>query len=141
MMTDKMRAEIGRERYAIHRSRAAADRALAVFAAMLQGGAAVLTDGGEVRLAGPVEVPLENLLAGLRILARKGASLRRRYEAQCSYPWANTDAYLARTERQENAARDLAERLGLCVDFQHDPRGPALHVAADANLSHTAPLA
>lgn len=52
-----------------------------------------------------------------------GEQLHRRYEAQCSYPWANTERYQKRTEALEAKADTAAAFGGLTVEFQRDPRG------------------
>ncbi len=56
-------------------------------------------------------------------LQRIASSLHKRYEAACSYEWANTEAYEKRTERLEWKAGELAEAIGVQVEFQRDPRG------------------
>jgi hypothetical protein len=59
-------------------------------------------------------------------LQHMAASLHKRYEAACSYEWANTPAYERRTERMEAKAADLApfQTMGrLTVEHQRDPRG------------------
>ncbi len=56
-------------------------------------------------------------------LARFGRQLHRRYEAQCSYAWADTDAYRTRTERLEAKALKIAEAHRIDLELQTDPRG------------------
>ena len=56
-------------------------------------------------------------------LQKIAVSLHKRYEADCSYQWADTDAYRARTERLEFKAGELVEALGLKIQHQRDPRG------------------
>ena len=59
-------------------------------------------------------------------LQRMAASLHKRYEAACSYEWANTPAYERRTERMEAKAAAFApfQTMGkLTVEHQRDPRG------------------
>lgn len=64
---------------------------------------------------------IANTLQNLQIIA---ASLHRRYEAACSYEWANTDKYIRATERLEGKALVTATAIpGLSLEFQHDPRG------------------
>ena len=65
-------------------------------------------------------------------LARLAASLHRRYEAACSYQYANTEKYERATERREAKARDLAAKIpGLTVEHQRDPRGWPLILKLD----------
>lgn len=56
-------------------------------------------------------------------LARLGRQLHRRYEASCSYAWADTERYQRQTDRLEVRARRCAEEIGLDLEFQRDPRG------------------
>jgi hypothetical protein len=55
-----------------------------------------------------------------------GRVLRKRFEAICSYEWANTEAYGRRTDTAVKAALQLVFTLGLTCDVNRDPRGPAL---------------
>lgn len=66
---------------------------------------------------------LNHVVQVVQKLASAAKSLHRRYEASCSYPWANTDAYEAKTERMEENAVSLAAELGLTLWLQRDPRG------------------
>jgi len=52
-----------------------------------------------------------------------GRQLHRRYEASCSYAWADTDAYRDRTERLEQRAIAIAKDAQLEIELQGDPRG------------------
>ena len=61
-------------------------------------------------------------------LARAAESLRKRYEAACSYQWADTDEYRAKTERAENRIIERVKALGLHAYLQTDPRGATLYV-------------
>jgi len=61
-------------------------------------------------------------------LARMAESLRKRYEATCSYPWANTPAYEKRTETAERKLLAEVAALGLHGYLQSDPRGATLYV-------------
>lgn len=61
-------------------------------------------------------------------LARAAESLRKRYEAECSYEWADTEAYRKRTETQERNLVARVEALGLHAYIQSDPRGATLYV-------------
>lgn len=60
-------------------------------------------------------------------LAKLAKSLHKRYENECSYQWADTDAYRKRTENMEKKAADLFVSLGLpascTLELQGDPRG------------------
>ena len=56
-------------------------------------------------------------------LVRAAKSLHRRYEAECSYEWADTDAYRSATERKEKAVAKLMKPYGIDCVFNGDPRG------------------
>ena len=56
-------------------------------------------------------------------LARVGRQLHNRYEASCSYAWACTKRYEARTDRLEAAAQALAAAVNVRSELQRDPRG------------------
>ena len=56
-------------------------------------------------------------------LIRAASSLHKRYEAECSYEWADTDEYRAATERKEAAVSKLLAPYGIGVTFNGDPRG------------------
>ena len=64
-------------------------------------------------------------------LARVGRQLHNRYEASCSYAWACTKRYEARTDRLEAAAQALAAAVNVRSELQRDPRGwpPILQLA------------
>lgn len=64
-------------------------------------------------------------------LARHARSLHNRYEAACSYEWANTDKYQARTDYIEGLVMGIAEDNGLTIGFQRDPRGWPLVIKID----------
>ena len=59
-------------------------------------------------------------------LHKIAVSLRNRYEAVCSYDWANTDDYLKKTEKLEIKAESLAQEIGLKACHHRDPRGVSL---------------
>ena len=59
---------------------------------------------------------------------RSAESLRRRYEAQCSYPAADTDKYRNATDRKEAKLIESVEAAGLHGYLQTDPRGATLYV-------------
>lgn len=59
-------------------------------------------------------------------LQRLSVSLRKRYEAQCSYQWADTPDYETRTANLESKARILGQEIGIVIEHQSDPRGAAL---------------
>lgn len=86
-----------------------------------------LSDNGEVVL------PRSNSSAKpiIETLVKAQRRLRRRYENECSYEWANTDAYRATTERLEARCMtwgsQLAATLGVgALQLQGDPRGGSL---------------
>ncbi len=56
-------------------------------------------------------------------LQRLARSLHRRYEAQCSYQWADTAAYSTRTDNMEAKAVKIGAEIGIAVELQRDPRG------------------
>jgi hypothetical protein len=56
-------------------------------------------------------------------LQQIGRQLHRRYEASCSYQWADTDAYELRTERLQKKAFLIAGEAGFSIEHQTDPRG------------------
>jgi hypothetical protein len=64
----------------------------------------------------------------LRSLAAKGDALQRRYGNECSYQWADTPSYHARTEQAEGAIVAEAEAAGLQIYLQTDPRGATIYV-------------
>lgn len=55
-------------------------------------------------------------------LGRIASSLHKRYEAACSYAWADTDMYAQATEALEAKATALGAVLGIEVTHQRDPR-------------------
>ena len=59
-------------------------------------------------------------------LQRIAVSLRKRYEAACSYQWADNDAYRARTASLQQKAVMLGQEIGLDIKHQEDPRGAPL---------------
>ena len=72
------------------------------------------------------ELSPHRIATTVRDLQKLAASLRKRYEAACSYEWANTPAYERRTERMEAKAAEFApfNTMGrLTVEHQRDPRG------------------
>lgn len=72
---------------------------------------------------------IANVVDKLQRLAR---SLHKRYEAACSYEWANTPEYERKTERTEEKAAQLARTIpGLVVEHQRDPRGWPLILKMD----------
>lgn len=74
----------------------------------------------------PGNTPWE-IAAFVEDLDKMGAALRRRYEAQCSYEWANTEAYEKRTDKMEaklqNMATEFVKGTSIGVKLQRDPRG------------------
>lgn len=68
-------------------------------------------------------------LSRLESLARQ---LRSRFEAQCSYEWANTEKYEKRTETLVKEAQTLFANLSgpgkRSMEVNRDPRGCALKV-------------
>lgn len=71
-------------------------------------------------------------------LQKIASSLHKRYEAACSYSYADTDAYRKRTLNLERKALDPAEALGLYVEYQTDPRGWPLILSSGSGSSHDA---
>lgn len=80
--------------------------------------AAVIARNTDAKLYGT-----DGVIESVRKLAKIARSLQRRYEAACSYEWANTPAYERRTERLEAQAVQIGEALGVTVELQRDPRG------------------
>lgn len=80
--------------------------------------AAIIARNTDAKLYG-----LLGVIDGVRQLAKIARSLHGRYEAACSYEWANTPAYERRTERLEVHAAQIGEALGVTVEHQRDPRG------------------
>lgn len=64
-----------------------------------------------------------NVSTGCYDLAKMAGNLHKRYENACCYPWASGEKYERATERLEQKAFELAERLGIKLELQTDPRG------------------
>ena len=73
----------------------------------------------------PDTAPLR-IARDLAKLQRLAVTLRKRYEAECSYGWANAEKYTRDTERHEVKAVVIASSLGLKTELQRDPRGCAI---------------
>lgn len=56
-------------------------------------------------------------------LAKMAGNLHKRYENACNYEWASGEKYDRATERLEQKAFKLAEKLGVKLELQTDPRG------------------
>lgn len=56
-------------------------------------------------------------------LAKLARSLRKRYENDCNYQWADTDEYRARTAELQKKTIELGYEIGVKVEHQQDPRG------------------
>lgn len=69
------------------------------------------------------DTKLYEIPRGVAKLQRLAASLHKRYEAACSYEWANTEAYEKRTDQLEKKALMLAAELCVGLEIQRDPRG------------------
>lgn len=70
------------------------------------------------------DTPRLNIVAFVQAAQGYAAQLHKRYEAMCSYEWANTDKYERRTEKLEALVAALAVNLpGVTVEHQRDPRG------------------
>ena len=67
--------------------------------------------------------PLHDITIGCSKLQKLASSLRKRYEAACSYEWACTTEYERRTDKLELKAQTLAKDLGVFLEIQRDPRG------------------
>lgn len=72
-------------------------------------------------------------------LSRIARSLHKRYEAACSYEWANTEAYEKRTESLELKAMQVGLDLDVVVTHQRDPRGWPLIIYSRGGKSNTNP--
>ena len=59
---------------------------------------------------------------------RAAERLRKRWENECSYEWANTPAYEKATERARDRLIESVKATGLYVYLQSDPRGATLYV-------------
>lgn len=64
-------------------------------------------------------------------LAKYARMLHKRYEAECSYDWANKDKYQKRTKTIEAKVQEIAKNNSLNIQFQKDPRGWPLIVMVD----------
>ena len=64
-------------------------------------------------------------------LQRIGRQLHRRYEASCSYQWADSDAYRRRTEQLELKVAAVAVSGQVSVELQRDPRGWPIIIQVD----------
>lgn len=62
-------------------------------------------------------------------LQKIAGQLHKRYEAACSYEYANTDRYNKRTENLESKAVSIGKEIGVTIGHQRDPRGWPLIVA------------
>lgn len=60
---------------------------------------------------------------GVQSLGKIARSLHKRYEAMCSYEWANTEKYEKATDSLEDRAQGIADALGITLGLQRDPRG------------------
>jgi hypothetical protein len=68
-------------------------------------------------------LPAHEIARHMAQLAKIASQLHKRYEAACSYEWANTEKYERRTENLEGKAREIADKLGVFLEHQRDPRG------------------
>lgn len=92
---------------------------------------AMLTICAEIAQALPT-IPAYRIACAVQAAQKIAASLHRRYEAACSYSYANTDAYERRTERLEAKAADCFRAVpGVAVEHQRDPRGWPLILKLD----------
>ena len=66
-------------------------------------------------------------------LHKLGRALHRRYEADCSYAYADTPKYRKRTSIIEDHVCDAAAAARLTVGFQRDPRGWPLVLVFSGN--------
>lgn len=80
----------------------------------------------ELLIGSPVSQP--ERLVTYDELATKAESLRKRYENACSYQWACTPEYEARTAKAEQRLVKAVTDLGLHAYLQTDPRGAVLYV-------------
>lgn len=69
------------------------------------------------------------LARSIHDMHKLGRMLHRRYEADCSYPYADTIKYRKRTTILEDHVCDAAAAARLTVGFQRDPRGWPLILA------------
>jgi hypothetical protein len=63
------------------------------------------------------------LAKAIHDLQKTGEQLHRRYVADCSYQYADTDKFRRRTEVLEDQAHETAANARLTLGFQRDPRG------------------
>jgi hypothetical protein len=70
------------------------------------------------------------LASRLNLLATLGEALRKRYENECSYEWANTPEYERRTRALEERISTIAKDGGLHLFLQGDCRGATVYVDA-----------
>lgn len=81
---------------------------------------------------------LAGTIGGGYIMARRlveleslAKALRKRFEAICSYPWANEEKYLARTDRMIARAEQLLILMCVGGEINRDPRGAAIKLFVD----------
>lgn len=73
-------------------------------------------------------------LVQLKALAR---ALRKRFANECSYQWADTDKYRARTERMCEQAHEvfgLVASPACTMEINRDPRGAAIHIEVKTGI-------
>ena len=89
----------------------------------------------------PGTVDMAALRNTMEAMAKAGERLRTRWENECSYEWANTPAYMAATERLAERIHKMAEKMGLQLYLQTDPRGASVYVSwepiADNNYNRS----
>lgn len=76
----------------------------------------------------PRQLSMFDLAPTVVLWAKKGESLRKRYENECSYEWADTEDYRKGTERAEKMLVGWVKELGLHAFIQGDCRGATLYV-------------
>ena len=60
--------------------------------------------------------------------ARSATSLHKRFEAECSYQWADTDKYRNRTQRLIGKILEKAKIYQMTMEINQDPRGAPLKI-------------
>lgn len=68
---------------------------------------------------------------GLVELESLAKQLRKRFEAECSYQWADTDKYRNRTNKLIERAEQLLILMCIGGEINRDPRGCALKLHVD----------
>lgn len=62
--------------------------------------------------------------------ARSASTLHKRFEAECSYQWADTDKYRDRTQKLVERVRTKAREYQMGIEINQDPRGAPLKIVS-----------